>query len=165
MLGPKPSLLLVARNLGKPTCHRTPSQASWPASLRVPSLSGKAGEKLCPAFRLCVGVRTQDLQEVGRREPTSGVCGALGRRHRVSAQSQSLGATPHQAIVGADGAGLRVWPEVPGSLTEGKLGRVSGEISRLSVTGSSRSGCLRRDAGSLSAGPRLALGMTTYGWT
>lgn len=59
---------------------------------------------------------------------------------------------------------MRVWLEVPGSLTEGKLGRVSVEISKLSVMDSSRPGCLRHGAGTLSARPRLALGMTSYGW-
>lgn len=87
--------------------------------------------------------------------------GPLGRRHCVSVKNQTLGATPYQAIVGAGGAGLRVWLEVPGSLTEEKLGRVSREISELSVMVSSRSGCLKQDAGALEARPRVAQGMTT----
>lgn len=59
MLGPKPLLLLVARNLGKPSCYFIPSWASWHTSPCVPSLSGKARQwQPCPAFRkLYVGVR------------------------------------------------------------------------------------------------------------
>lgn len=48
---------------------------------------------------------------------------------------------PYRAMVGADGAELRVWLEVLG-LTEEKLGR----ISRLSLM-ESRSGCLRHGSG------------------
>lgn len=59
---------------------------------------------------------------------------------------------------------MRVWLEVLGSLTEEKLGRVRREISKLSVMESSRSGCLKQDAGALKARPRVALGMTMYGW-
>lgn len=80
-------------------------------------------------------------------------------------QSRTRPLEPHHIrLLGADGAGLRVWLEVPGSLTEEKLGRVSREISKLSVVESSLSGCLRHDAGTLKPRPRVALGMTIYGW-
>lgn len=64
---------------------------------------------------------------------------------------------PYRAMVGADGAELRVWLEVLG-LTEEKLGR----ISRLSLM-ESRSGCLRHDAGTPKGRPRTALGLTVFG--
>lgn len=56
-------------------------------------------------------------------------------------QSRTRPLEPHHIrLLRADGAGLRVWLEVPGSLTELKLGRVNREISKLSVMASSSQG-------------------------
>lgn len=157
VLGPKPGLLLVARNPGKPSCYLVPSSASWPTSSCVPSLSRQAREeKPCPSFRrLYVGLRDVGSGEVNRREPTSMVSGPGGRRHCLSQEPDPRSYTFSGSVEGADGAGLRVWLEVPGSLTEEKLGR-------LSVMESGRSGCLRHDAGTLEDRPTVALGLAVY---